>query len=134
VGGGLLVAAALSPARHGLGTFAWNAASWWIPEGLALGLLILLRARPAVVGGASLGWSAFLLAFWVWLQGQSPAMKPVVLYVYAIPGGWAGAGLAWLAARRRPARAGVYAGAVAGLTVALGLFVGARMWGLLVRA
>lgn len=120
VAAGLLVAAALSPWHQGLRTFAWNAAYWWVPEGAVLGLLLVLRARPAIVGGAALGWSAYLVPLWFWIESQPPRTLPALVYAFAVPGGCTGAVVAWLAGRRG-GRSGLRAGVAAGICVAAGL-------------
>lgn len=132
---GLVVAIGLAPLRYDLKTFAWNFGWQVLPPALGAGALLLLRARPAVVAGATLAWTAYLVAFWWIAQAQPPRTLFWLWYPVALPGGVAGSIAAWWVSRRRSSLSGVGAGAFAAAIVAAGLALGAWIpWVIFFRA
>lgn len=71
----------------------------WVPQVVALGAMLLIKARPAAVAGAACGFAGYLL-FFRWLAATYYIDNGLVwlLYLFSLPGGFVGAIVAttWL--------------------------------------
>lgn len=128
---GLLVAAAMTPVRHGIQTFALNFGWRIFPAAGLLGAARLLKARGAIVTGAALAWTAYVVAFSRYAASLPPRTK---LWIwYPLPA--AGAVVAMVAARRGStgwrlsgARAGMLAAGAIGAGLALSWWITWRIF------
>lgn len=117
---GLLMSVALAPTRY----FLPNFLCYWAPQALLLGVLLLFRARAAVVGGVAFALALFLLAVWAWTRSLAPGQGLAwLVYWTAFPGALLGAVAAVFVWRRAAGATAVCAGmGAAGLT-AVGIAV-----------
>lgn len=112
--------------QHSLPNFLF----YWGPQAALLGLALVTRTRPGVLGGSALVLAAFLLGFHGWMRSR-PAGDALawLFYLFSFPGALVGVFAAALASRRRvgsstPRRALLTAALTsAGLAVNLGLLL-----------
>lgn len=80
------------------GKHPMNFAVTWGPQAVVLIVMLLLGARPAAIGGASIAFAAYLGFFKWWVESQYPHDGLVwLLYLMSMPGG----AIAGIAAARR---------------------------------
>jgi hypothetical protein len=118
---GLIVAAVLAPKnRFFLANFAW----YWLPHAAVLGLLVLLKVRPAVVAGCALVLAAFLAGYGAWIFTR-PQPEPLAWlgYLFSIPGAAIGALAAAVASKYRPALTALAAGGIGLALTSIGLAI-----------
>lgn len=107
------VASALVPWGHAP-SFLWNLGFTWAPPVIVIAILVIVRARPAVVVAAALTCLGILVGFHLWLGSAGPQDALAWLfYPLCFPGVVVGALAAVLAGRRRTEPSGMGAGLAA---------------------
>jgi hypothetical protein len=87
---GVVVAAVLAPKGE---YFFMNFAFYWIPQIVVVGILVPFSSRPAVVSGAAIILSVYLVVYGIWLTltKTDDAGLAWLGYLFSLPGGAIGA-------------------------------------------
>lgn len=97
-------------------------AVYYLPQAMALGVLMPFSFRPSVVSGAAVVLAAHLALFHSWVfSSSSPDPLTWLGYLFALPGAAIGAVLGALLLHRRPLHSSFQVGAISGLFTLGGL-------------
>ena len=115
------VAAMLAP-TDSLGGFVSNAAFFWMPQLMVLGILVPFSPRPAAVSGVAVVLALYLAVFGYWVFNRPhPESLAWLGYLASLPGSVFGAIIGALVARRRLKLGARRTFALSALFAALGL-------------
>lgn len=81
--------------------FLGNLAYYWLPQVAVLGILLLLRSPPALLGGVALALALHLAVFDLWLITDSIDVMGWLFYFFDFPGALVGALIAQFSVFRR---------------------------------
>ena len=96
---GIIVAIILAPKNK----FFWYNFVWfWVPQAAILGLLTILRFRPAIIGGCGLILSVYLALYGAWMFSLPPREALAWFgYLFPLPGAAIGSVLAGIYSKKR---------------------------------
>lgn len=101
----------------------------WTPQAIALGILFLIRARPAAIAGAALVFTGYLAGFHSWVFGMKhPDSMAWLIYTFSLPGGLVGGVVATIWLRKRDGWSVAAVGLTTAAWVMAGITIGLVFW------